>query len=145
MDKKDEKLTLLSAIDESMIREMSPLNLAYIGDTVYDLYIRSFLVKNKKGRVTDMHKQASAVVNARAQAQAALLLSPSFSERESDIFRLGKNAKSQPPKNMSHEDYSLATGLETVIGYLYLTGQTQRLEMLFSAIIAHFLGEEPNA
>lgn len=145
MDKTDEKITLLSAIDDNAIREMSALNLAYVGDTVYDLYIRSYLVKNKKGRVTDMHKNASAVVNARAQAQAALLLSPSFNERESDIFRLGKNAKSQPPKNMSHEDYSLATGLETVIGYLYLTGQMQRLDEIFSVIITHFLEEGSHA
>jgi ribonuclease-3 family protein len=145
MDNTDDKVTLLSAIDDSAIREMSALNLAYIGDTVYDLYIRSYLVKNKKGRVTDMHKRASSVVNARAQAQAALLLSPSLNERESDIFRLGKNAKSQPPRNMSFEDYSLATALETVIGYLSLTGQTQRLDELFSVIIAHFLEEEPHA
>lgn len=145
MDKTDEKVSLLSAIDDSAIREMSALNIAYVGDTVYDLYIRSFLVKNKKGRVTDMHKSASSVVNARAQAQAALLLSPLLNERESDIFRLGKNAKSQPPKNMSFEHYALATGLETVIGYLYLTGQTSRLNGLFSTIIAHFLEEEPHA
>ncbi len=145
MDKTDEKFSLLSAIDDSAIREMSALNLAYVGDTVYDLYIRSYLVKNKKGRVTDMHKSASSVVNARSQAQAALLLSPLLNKRENDIFRLGKNAKSQPPKNMSFEDYSLATGLEAVIGYLYLTGQTLRLDELFSMIIAHFLEEEPHA
>ncbi len=141
----EEKPALLGAVDESVIREMSALNLAYIGDTVYDLYIRSYLVKNKKGRVTDMHKNASGVVNARAQAQAALLLSPSFTERESDIYRLGKNAKSLPPKNMSVEDYTKATGIEAVVGYLFLTGQTGRLEVLFSAIIAHFFGEDTHA
>ena len=69
MDKTDEKVMLLSAINDNAIRQMSALNLAYVGDTVYDLYIRSYLVKNKKGRVTDMHKSASSVVNARAQAR----------------------------------------------------------------------------
>jgi ribonuclease-3 family protein len=145
MDNKEIKTVLLGVMGDSQIREMSTLNLAYIGDTVYDLYIRSFLVKNKKGRVTDMHKAASGVVNARAQAQAAMLLSPSFTERESDIYRLGKNAKSQPPKNMSIEDYTLATGIEAVVGYLYLTGQYGRLDTLFSAIIAHFFGEDHHA
>lgn len=145
MDKTDEKATLLSAVDENAIREMPTLNIAYIGDTVYDLYIRSFLVKNKKGRVTNMHKLASGVVNARAQAQAALRLSSIFDERESEMYRLGKNAKSRAPKNMSHEEYSLATGLETVVGYLYLTGQSQRLDAIFREIIAHSKGEEHNA
>ena len=144
MDKK-ENPALLGAVDESAIREMPTLNLAYIGDTIYDLYIRSFLVKNKKGRVTDMHRMASGVVNARAQAQAAQLLSPFLTERESDIFRLGKNAKSHPPKNMSVEDYTLATGIEAVVGYLHLTGQHDRLNTLFSAVIAHFFGEDNHA
>lgn len=145
MDSTDTKAALLGTLDESAIREMPTLNLAYIGDTVYDLYIRSYLVKNRKGRVTLMHKLASGVVNARAQAAAALLLRPWFSGRESDVFRLGKNAKSQPPKNMSAEDYSLATGLEAVVGYLYLTGQQARLETLFGAVITHFFGEENHA
>ncbi len=142
---KDEKTALLGAVNESVIREMPTLNLAYIGDTVYDLYIRSFLVKNKKGRVTDMHRFASGAVNARAQAQAAQLLQPVFSERENDIFRLGKNAKSRPPKNMSVEDYTLATGIEAVVGYLFLTGQHNRLNTLFSVIIAHCFGEDHHA
>ncbi len=141
----DEKTALFSAVDDSAIREMPTLTIAYIGDTVYDLYIRGYLVKNKKGRVTDMHKKASGVVNAHAQAKAARLLSPMLSERESDFFRLGKNAKSRPPKNMSVEDYSLATGIETVVGYLYLSGQQNRLNTLFSAIIAHFFGEDSHA
>ncbi len=133
------------AVADGVIREMPTLNLAYIGDTVYDLYIRSYLVKNKKGRVTAMHKMASGLVNAHAQAQAALLLLPELTEREGDIYRLGKNAKSRPPKNMSAEDYSLATGLEAVVGYLYLTARTDRLDALFSKIIAHFCKGEHHA
>lgn len=143
MDKQNKNLGLLTGtLDENAIRELSPLNLAYIGDTVYDLYIRGYLVKNKRSRVNELHKNASAVVNARVQAQAALMLETELNERESDIFRLGKNAKSTPPKNVSYEDYSLATGIEAVIGYLYLTGQTSRTDAFFSKIIAHFMGDD---
>lgn len=135
----------LGALSENEIRELSPLCLAYIGDTVYDLYVRAFVVKNQMGKVMALHKLASGVVNARSQAAAAALLIPQFNEREADMFRMGKNAKSTPPKNMSREDYSYATGLEAVIGYLYLTGQTQRTDDLFRVIIAHFYGGDKNA
>ncbi|MDD5017208.1 MAG: ribonuclease III domain-containing protein [Eubacteriales bacterium] len=135
----------LRAVSENKIREFSPLNLAYIGDTVYDLYIRRYLVKNKMGRVEDLHKQASGVVNARAQAAAAKLLLPFLTEREKEIFRMGKNAKSTPPKNMSVDDYSQATGLEAVVGYLYLRDLTERTDELFRIIINHFFGEDTDA
>jgi len=130
----------LASLSESKVRELPALNLAYIGDTVYDLYIRSFLVKNNMGTVERLHRLASGAVNARAQSKAAQILSPLFTERESEIFRNGKNAKSIPPKNMSREDYSRATGLEAVIGYLYLTGDADRAAELFRIIIDHFFG-----
>ena len=127
------------AISDNKIREFSALNLAYIGDTVYDLHIRTHIVSNQMGKVQALHKLASGVVNAKAQATAAALVLPQLTERENEIFKYGKNAKSKPPKNMSVEDYSLATGIEAVIGYLYLTGQTKRTDALFDIIIAHFL------
>jgi Uncharacterized protein conserved in bacteria len=132
-------------LDETKIRELSPVALAYIGDTIYDLYVRTTLVGRRAGRIEDMHKAASGVVNARAQAQAARLLESRFTQRETEIFRAGRNAKSTPPKNMSREDYSLATGLEAVIGYLYLTGQQARTEALLTAVIDHFLGGNSHA
>ncbi|MGI5849208.1 MAG: Mini-ribonuclease 3 [Christensenellales bacterium] len=128
----------LGEMDENRLRQLSPLALAYIGDTVYDLYIRAYLVKNNMGRVTDLHALASGVVNARSQAKAAKLLLPYLNDRESEIFRLGKNAKSTPPKNMSHQDYSYATAIEAVVGYLYLMGLRQRTDALFRIIIHHF-------
>jgi ribonuclease-3 family protein len=109
---------------------------------VYDLYVRAHLVSRRAGRIEAMHRRATSVVNARSQAQAARLLEGGFTEREAEIYRSGCNAKSTPPKNMSREDYSLATGLEAVIGYLYLTGQQARAEALMRTVIAHFLGEE---
>ncbi len=135
----------LRSLSENKIRELSPLLLAYIGDTVFDLYVRAYLVKNKMGRITQLHSLASGVVSARSQAQAAQLLLPLLNERETEIFRLGHNAKSAPPKNASREDYTLATAIEAVIGYLYLKGDTKRTDRLFEAIISHFFGEETYA
>ena len=135
----------LRPLDESRIRELSPIALAYIGDTVFDLYVRAYLVKNNMGRIEALHKYASGVVNARAQARAALLLKPGFTGREAEVFQLGKNAKSAPPKNASYEDYSLATALEAVVGYLHLTGQTVRLDELFGIVISYFFEGDPNA
>jgi ribonuclease-3 family protein len=135
----------LRPLDESKIRELSPIALAYIGDTVFDLYVRAYLVKNNMGRIEALHKLASGVVNARSQAQAALLLMPRLNTRELEIFQFGKNAKSTPPKNASYEDYSLATALEAVVGYLHLTGQTKRADELFGAIISYFFEGGRNA
>ena len=135
----------LLSLSDNKTRELSPLLLAYIGDTVFDLYVRAYLVKNKMGRVTDLHKLASSVVSARAQAQAARVLVPQLDERESEVFRLGKNAKSTPPKNASREDYTLATGLEAVMGYLYLIGNKQRTDQLFEMIIRYFFEGDNNA
>lgn len=132
-------------VSENRVREFPTLSLAYIGDTVYDLYIRSYLVKNRMGKVMDLHRKASAIVNARAQAKAALLVKSELSEREMEIFRMGKNVKSTPPKNMSQEDYSLATAIETVMGYLYCRGFYDRLDTLFEIIITHSFMEDKHA
>ncbi len=128
----------LSILDENKIRELSPLLLAYIGDTVFDLYVRAYLVKNRMGRVSQLHSLSCKIVSAPAQAQAAQLLLPMLTEREKEIFRLGRNAKSAPPKNASPKEYSMATAIEAVIGYLYLTGSTNRTDELFAVIFAHF-------
>lgn len=130
----------INALDDNQIRELSPLLLAYIGDTVYDLYVRAYLVKNRMGRVNELHAIASGIVSAGAQAKAARILQPKLTAREADVFRLGKNAKSTPPKNATYQDYSLATALEAVIGYLYLKGDTKRTDALFADIMALFMG-----
>lgn len=129
-------------LSDNKIREYGALELAYIGDTVYDLYVRSYIIRNHRGKVQKLHKLAIGVVNAKSQAEAANIVLPLLSERESEIFRYGKNAKSTPPKNMSPQDYSLATGLEAVIGYLYLIGQRQRTDEIFDIIINHFFKEQ---
>jgi len=127
--------TSLRAVQENKIGEIPILNLAYIGDTVYDLFVRQYLVKSKMGKVMALHRMASGMVNARAQAQAARRVLPLLTEAESAVFRRGKNAKSAVPKNADPKDYALATAIEAVIGYLFCTGQTRRLNELFESII----------
>lgn len=129
-------MSILEKIDEKEARMRNPLTLAYIGDTVYDLYIRTNELKHSKACVNTLHRAVCSKVNARAQAQAADRLESSLTEDEHDIYRRGRNAKSGTvPKNMDVQDYRKATGLEAVVGYLYLTGQHERIEWIFEEII----------
>ena len=111
----------------------NPRSLAFVGDTVWDLLIRQQLLCSQ-AHVNALHKQAVSRVNAGAQAQAAAKIEPHLTEAEGDIFRRGQNAHSRhnTPKNQDPYAYSRATGLEALLGYLYLTGQTQRILDLFS-------------
>ncbi len=110
-------------------RQLNPLVLAYIGDTVFDLYVRTSLVLGGKGNAGALHRMSVTLVNARAQAALARRVKDRFSEDEKDIFMRGRNAKSATvPKNMSVADYRQATALEAVVGYLYLTGRTGKIE-----------------
>lgn len=126
---------LLAPISEMDARFKNPLVLAFLGDTIYDLYMRTQVVKHTGACINTVHRSAVELVNARAQAQAAELLEPIFTEAEADIYRRGRNAKSGVPKNMSVKDYRRATGVEAVVGYLYLTGQYARLDEIFERII----------
>ena len=111
-------------------RELNPLQLAYVGDTLHDLYVRSMLVA-KKMSVGAMHRQAVKMVS--AAAQAAMLTAI-----EDDMTRRGRNAQAKhaAPKHADPADYAHATGLEALWGYLYVTGQTQRLDELITLAIA---------
>lgn len=109
--------------------QLSPLNLAFVGDTVFDLFVRSSLVMEANRPVRRLQTEAAKRVNAAAQAQISGALDGILTEKEIDIFRRGKNAKvHHVPKNMSLEDYHLATALEALFGYLYLKGEVDRLE-----------------
>lgn len=127
--------TILAPLSEMDARFKNPLVLAFLGDTIYDLYIRTHIVKHTGACINTVHRAAVKLVNARAQAQAAELLEPLFTEQEADIYRRGRNAKSGVPKNMTVTDYRRATGLEALVGYLYLTGQYERLDAFFERII----------
>lgn len=117
-------------------REMAPLSLAYLGDTVYDLYIRSYLVHVCPLTVNDLHRQASFRVCAAAQAEAYRKIEGLLTEDEADIFRRGRNAHSTTvPKNASVSDYRIATGLETLLGWLFSRGEDERIDALMDIIL----------
>lgn len=109
------------------IRTYSPLTLAYIGDAVYDLVIRSILVNRGNTAVNNLHKKASAIVKAPSQAAVAASIMEDLTEEEKDIYRRGRNSKPHTKaKNASTMEYLEATGLEAVVGFLYLKGDTDR-------------------
>ena len=118
-------------------RELNPLQMAYIGDTVHDLYVRSLLLARGM-TVGRMHRQAVRMVSAHAQAKMLEAIEPELTESEADVARRGRNAQAKhaAPKNADPADYSHATGLEALWGYLYLSGQTQRLDELMKAALA---------
>lgn len=122
------------AMDVRDARMMSPLQLAHIGDTVWELMIRSRLAFRGKN-VHNMHKEAVAGVNAHAQAVAISRIESMLTDGETDVFRRGRNAHARhpAPRHQDPADYALATGLEALFGYLYITGQDERIRSLFAA------------
>ena len=112
-------------------RELNPLQMAYIGDTVHDLYVRSLLLSRGMA-VGKMHRQAIRMVSAFAQARMLESIEAELTAQEADISRRGRNAQAKhaAPKNADPADYAHATGLEALWGYLYLSGETQRLDTL---------------
>ena len=110
----------------------NPLSLAFAGDTVWDLLTRQRLLLTQ-AQVNTLHKKAVSLVNAGAQAEAAGRIEPHLTEAEQDVFRRGQNAHSRhnTPKNQDPYAYSRATALEALMGYLYLTGQDERLLELY--------------
>lgn len=116
-------------------RQMSPLTLAFIGDCVFELFVREQLVCEANRPVNTLHKQAVAQVCSGAQAAAAEKLMPVLTEEEEAVYRRGRNAKvSHVPKNSSPADYHAATALEALFGYLYLKGELERLRQFFALI-----------
>ncbi len=123
-----EKVLGSFALKSTDLRTYSPLTLAFIGDAVYELVIRSLLVGNGNLKTSRLHAHASHLERAGAQAAMIGAMLPAMTEQEQDLYRRGHNAKPPTmPKNASPEDYHSATGFETLIGYLYLAGQTDRM------------------
>ena len=119
-------------MEESRARMLNPLQLAYIGDGVWELLVRTRIIY--KGRsARHVHKDAVACVNAGAQAEAFRSIETLLTEAEADIARRGRNAHAHhaAPKNQDAADYRAATALEALIGYLYLIGEEDRLLTLF--------------
>jgi len=113
------------------IHSYPPLVLAYIGDAVYELIVRTATVVNTEAAVDKLNKKTTSYVKAQAQAMVVRLLDDELSEDEKSVYRRGRNAKTySTAKNASKGDYHAATGFEALIGYLYLMGETKRLEEL---------------
>lgn len=110
------------------IKEYSPLTLAYIGDAVYDLIIRTLVVNKGNQQVQKLHKETITMVQASAQARMITALNDQLSEEEHAVYKRGRNAKSaSPAKNQSISDYHKATGFEALLGYLYLKNDWKRM------------------
>jgi ribonuclease-3 family protein len=107
---------------------LSPLVLAYVGDSVFELYIRTMLATNEKGNVNKLHRAATGYVKSGAQAKIARDVSEILNDKEKDILRRGRNVQSgYVPKNAVVTEYRYATGFEALLGYLYLSGSIERL------------------
>ena len=123
---------------EQDAKQYSPLTLAYIGDAIYEVIVRTVLVEKGNAPVNTLHKRASKLVKAEAQKDAFFRIKELLSEEEMAVFKRGRNAKSYTSaKNATIGDYRIATGYEALFGYWYLSGQTERmLEMARVAISA---------
>ena len=129
--------TCLNCFKEAMklkeveAREYSPLALAYLGDAVYELAIRTFVMNHGNTQVNKMHKKTAGIVKAEAQANFYKVLEEELTEEEKAVYRRGRNAKSVTmAKHATMKDYRMATGFEALMGYLYLTEQMERMAEL---------------
>ena len=130
----EESVSLLGLLKQSFalkevdIRTYSPLTLAYIGDAVYDLIIRTVVVGRGNTSANKLHKQTIEYVKAPAQARLIEAILEDLTEEEAAIYRRGRNAKPYTmAKNASMGEYKKATGLEALVGYLYLEDRTERI------------------
>lgn len=118
---------------------LSPLTMAFIGDTVFDLIVRTRAIENGNAPVNRLHKTSASVVNATTQAEIIHRLLPDLSEEEEKIFKRGRNAKSYTSaKNANINDYRTATGFEALLGWLYLKGRLDRVLELVLPIIPEY-------
>jgi len=116
------------------IRSFSPLTLAYIGDAVYEIVIRTIIVEKGNAPVNKLHHKASSLVKAVAQKEALEAILPMLTEEEEAVYKRGRNAKSYTSaKNASVIDYRIATGFEALMGFLYLMGNNERMLELVRA------------
>lgn len=121
-------------LTEPEARQYSPLPLAFLGDSVYEILVREAIVREGNTPVRKLHTAKIRLVCAAFQAQAADLLEPVLTEHELAVYHRGRNAGGTPSKNADPYDYRKATGFEAVFGYLQLMGQTERIGELFGLV-----------
>ena len=120
----------------SAVDEFSPLTLAFVGDGVYDLLVREYLVRQANRPVGELNKIKVSMVNCKSQARFAARLMPNLTEHEVAVYKRGRNAAPKSTaKNGTIAEYHSATGLECLFGYLHLNGERDRIEELFHLIV----------
>lgn len=121
----------LKSIPESEAKQLSPLTLAFVGDAVYSLYVRRRETLRSEDKLCLLQKRTSDCVSAKGQSDLLERVEKKFTQTEEEIYHRGRNAKkSTKSKNASVIDYNRSTGFEAVLGYLYLTGQYERIETI---------------
>ncbi|MFR5875383.1 MAG: Mini-ribonuclease 3 [Eubacterium sp.] len=116
-------------------KQLSPLNLAFIGDCIYEILVRESLVCDANRPVNDLHKESIKYVSAKAQTLAYERIAPVLTEEETAVYKRGRNAKvGHNPKSATQGEYHIATGVEALFGYLYLSQNTERIRELFKII-----------
>ena len=116
-------------------KQLSPLNLAFIGDCVYEMLVRESLVLEANRPVNDLHRESVKYISAKAQTEAFEKIKDMLTEEETAVYKRGRNAKvGHSPKSATEGEHHCATGVEALFGYLYLSEQTDRIKELFSQI-----------
>ena len=122
--------------NDAEVNTMSPLTWAYVGDSVYELYIRMNLVNTTKLKPHRLHVESIKYVKARAQAEILKNIEEKLTEAEKEIVKRGRNAENHHlPKNATVQEYMYSTGFEALIGYLYLTKQDERLKEILEMCV----------
>jgi ribonuclease-3 family protein len=124
------------ALTPEQINSLSPVALAYIGDAVYELFVRGLFLLPPK-RIQVFHQQVVNQVRAEQQAHQVQRLLPLLTEAEQDLLRRGRNASSRGPRRVDSQIYQQATGFEALIGYLYLSDQARLMELLGGLDLSH--------
>ena len=117
------------------------LELAFVGDAVYHLYVRSRLVMSS-GKLNQLNRDSANMVNAHAQSESLAKIEGMLTEAEALIVRSAKNTRQTGPKHQTHRDYCRATGFEALLGYLYLTKQTDRLDQILALAVSQDISGE---
>ena len=118
------------------VNMLSPLVWAYVGDSVYEMFIRTYLINNSNAKPHKLHIESIKYVKAKAQAEILMKITENLTDSEKDIVRRGRNAENHHlPKNADPADYMYSTAFEALIGYLYLTKQDERLKEILNMCI----------
>lgn len=127
---------MLNFDDKLNLNTIPTLNLAFLGDGVFDLLVREHLLSSSSAHVGELNREKVAMVNCKSQAEDAKKLLPILTEEEQEVYKRGRNAKvNSASKHSTLSDYHAATGLEALFGYLYLKGENERIKELFTRII----------